>query len=58
MGKTSEEYFYREFHCALLSIAPRNDFKQKVLEARLIMESSLNVQMNSDVLLLFRNRIT
>ena len=54
-----QEHLSHGFHWSVLSIALRNTFKQKILEAYLIkiMIPSLNSQMNSDVLRLFRNGV-
>ena len=54
--KYLQEHLSHGFHWSVLSIAPRNTFKQKILEVYFIkiMVPSLNSQMN-DVLTLFRN---
>ena len=58
--KHLKENFSLQFHWSLLSIASKNTFKQKMFEVYFItiMEPSLNSQMNSDMLKLFRNGIT
>ena len=58
--KHLQEHLSHGFQWSVLSIAARNTFKRKMLEAHFIkiMVSSLNSQMNSDVLTLFRNGIT
>ena len=58
--KHFQEHLSHGFQWSVLSIAPRNTLKWKILEAYFIkiMVSSLNNQMNSDVLTLFRNGIT
>ena len=56
-SKHLQVHFNYEFHWSVLSIGPRYTFKCKILEAYFI-EFSLNSQMNSDVLTLFRNGIT
>ena len=58
--KHLQEHLSHDFLWSVLSIAPRNTFKREILEAYFIkiMVPSLNSQMNSDVLTLFRNRIT
>ena len=58
--KHLQEYLSHGFQWSVLSISPRNTFKWKILKAYFnkIMVPSLNSQMNSDVLTLFRNVIT
>ena len=58
--KHLQEHLSHGFQWSVLSIAPKNSFKQKIVEAYFIkiMVPSLNGQMNSDVLALFRNSIT
>ena len=58
--KHLQEHLSHGFQGSVISIAPRNTFKWKILEAYFIkiMVPSLNSQMNSDVLTLFRNGIT
>ena len=58
--KHLQEHLSNGFHWSVLSIAPRNTFKRKILEEYFIkiMAPSLNSQINSDVLTLFRNGIT
>ena len=53
------EHLSHGFQWSVLSIAPRNTFKRKILQAYFIkvMVPSLNSQMNNDVLTLFRNSI-
>ena len=48
------------FQWSVLSIAPRNTFKWKILEAYFIkiMVPSVDSQMNNDVLTLFTNGLT
>ena len=55
-----QEHLSHGFHQLVLSVAPRNTFKWKILESYFIkiMVPSLNSQMNSDVLKLFRNGVT
>ena len=57
--KHLQEHFSHGFQWSVLSIAPRNTIKWKILEAYFIkiMVPSLNSQMN-DILTLFRNGIT
>ena len=57
--KHLQEHLRHGFQWSVLSIAPRNTFKWKILEAYFIkiMVASLNRQMNSDVLTLFGNGI-
>ena len=54
-----QEHFNLEFQWSLLSLAPRNTFKQKIFEVYFVktMEPSQNIQMNSDVLTHFINGI-
>ena len=49
--KHLQEHLSHDFQLSVLSIAPRNTIKQKISEAYfiMIMEPSLNIQMNSDV---------
>ena len=58
--KHLQKHLSHGFQWSVLSIAPRNTLKRKILEAYFIkiMVPSLNRQMNSDVLTLFRNGIT
>ena len=58
--KHLQEHFSHGFHWSIVSIAPRNTFKRKMLEAYFIkiMVPSLNSQMNNNVLTLFRNGVT
>ena len=58
--KHLQEHLSHGFHRSVLSIAPRNTFKRRILEAYFIkiMVSSLNSQMNNNVLTLFRNGVT
>ena len=58
--KHLQEHLSHGFQWSVLSIAPRNTFKRKILEAHFIkvMVLSLNSQMNSYVLTLLRNGIT
>ena len=58
--KHLQEHLSHSFRWSVLSIAPRNTFKWKILKAYFIkiMVPSHNSQMNSDVLTLFRNGIT
>ena len=58
--KHLQEYLSHNFQWSVLSIARRNTFKQKILEAYFlkIMEPSLNSQMNIAILTLFSNGIT
>ena len=58
--KHLQEHLSNGFHRSVLSIAPRNTFKRRILEAYFIkiMVSSLNSQMNNNVLTLFRNGVT
>ena len=48
------------FHWSVLSAAPRNTFKQKILKMHFIkiMVPFLNSQMNNDTLTLFRDSVT
>ena len=57
--KHLQEHLSHGFHWLVLSIASRNAFKQKILEAYfiMIMVPSLNSQMNNDVLTLFRKGV-
>ena len=57
--KHLQEHLSHGFHRSLLSIAPRNTFKRRILEAYFIkiMVPSLNSQMNNNVLTLFRNGV-
>ena len=58
--KHLQEHLSHGFHRSVLSIAPRNTFKRRILEAYFIkiMVSSLNSQMNNNVLTPFRNGVT
>ena len=58
--KHLQEHLSHSFQWSVLSIAPKNTFKRKILEAYFIkiMIPSLNGRMTSDVLTLFRNSIT
>ena len=58
--KHLQEHLSHSFQWPVLSIAPRDTFKWKILETYFIkiMVPSLNSQMNNDVLTLFRNGIT
>ena len=60
ISRTFESWFSVVGILMVLSIAPRNTFKRKILEAYFIkvMVPSLNSQMNNDVLTLFRTGIT
>ena len=58
--KHLQEHLSYSFQWSVLSIAPRNTFKRKILETYFtkLMVPSLNSQMNSNILTLFRNGIT
>ena len=58
--KHLQEHLSHVFQWSVLSIAARNTFKQKILEAYFIkmVAPSLNSQINNDVLTLFRNGIS
>ena len=58
--KDLQECLSHDFQWSVLSIAPRNTFKRKILAVYFIkiMEPSLNSQMNSDALTLFRIGLT
>ena len=49
-----------EFKWCILSLAPKVSFKRKILEAYFIktLNPTLNNQLNSDILTLFRNGVT
>ena len=49
-----------EFKWSILSVAPKISFKRKILEAYFIktLIPILNNQLNSDILILFRNGVT
>ena len=58
--KHLNDNFYHEFRCFVLSCASKNCLKGKLLEAYYIKirQPSLNTQVNSDVLNLYRNCVT
>ena len=58
--KYLQEHLSHGFHWSVLSIAPRNTSKQKILEVYFIkiMVPSLKSQMNHDVLKLSGNSVT
>ena len=49
-----------EFKWSILSLAPKISFKRKILEVYFIKKLNLilNNQLNSNILTLFRNRVT
>ena len=56
--KHLQEHSSHGFHWSVLSVAPRNTFKRKILEAYFIkIMVPLNSQMNNDVLKPFRNGV-
>ena len=56
--KHLQEHLSHGFHRSVLSVAPRNTFKRKILEAYFIkIMVPLNSQMNNDVLKPFRNGV-
>ena len=59
-SKHLQEHLNHGFQWSLLSIAPWNTLRRKILEAYFmkIMVASLNIQMNNDVLALFRHSAT
>ena len=59
-AKHLKENFSHEFQWYILSSAPRSTFKRKILEAYYIkqLNPTLNNQLDSDLLTLFRNGIT